>query len=154
MSIPFINPICYIPLILQGGFVLIYPINYFDYPSNVFFLKALTCSITSTTLCTILFGLFPILSLALIRGLPSYHHISMQNVWKMLYHHFTLTTYQLKCQNLHIVHRIQNLQKYLHIFWEVRLLQPCLSQKAQKIEIFYLSPFWNLNFGLPKDFFF
>ena len=51
---------------------------------------------------------------------------------KLLHHHLTLTTYQLMCQNLCIVQRIQNLQKYLHIFWGIRLPQNCWSQKSPK----------------------
>ena len=51
---------------------------------------------------------------------------------KLLHHHFTLTTYQLRCQNLRIVHRIQNLQKILAHFLGVRLPQTCLSQKRLK----------------------
>ena len=68
----------------------------------------------------------------------------------MLYLHFTLTTYQLMCQKLRIVHRIHNLQTYLHIIWGVRLPQNCLSQNSQKLKVFCLSWFWNLNFGILK----
>ena len=48
-----------------------------------------------------------------------------------LHHHFTLTTYQLRHKNLCIVHRNQHLQKYLLIFWGVRLSQTCLYKKSQ-----------------------
>ena len=74
-----------------------------------------------------------------IQGLPRYHHISMKNVWQKCYIPITLSPHT--SYNLHIVHRIQNLQKYFHIFWEVRLPQTCLSQKAQEMESFCLSPF-------------
>ena len=69
----------------------------------------------------------------------------------MLHHHFPYTTYQLRCQNLRIVHRIQNLPKYLHIFWGLGSHTPvCLKKANKKMEVFCSSPLWNMNFGRSK----
>ena len=68
---------------------------------------------------------------------------------KLLHHHFTLVTYQFRCQNL-IVHRIQNLQNKIAYFWGLGFLRPVCLKKAQHLEVFCLIPLWNLNFGISK----
>ena len=69
---------------------------------------------------------------------------------KLSHHLFTLTTYQLRSQNLRIVHCIQNLKKYLNTFVGVRLPQTWLPKEIQQLEVFCSSRCWNFNFGISK----
>ena len=85
------------------------------------------------------------------KGFPVVITLAWKMCEKLLHHHFTLTTYQLMCQNLCIVHMIQNLQKYVYIFGGLGSHRPVCLKKVQQFEIFSLSPFWNLNFGISSQ---
>ena len=58
----------------------------------------------------------PATSYNIIWGLPSYHHISMTNVWKTVTPPFHFDHLPTQVSNIRIVHKIQNLQKCLNIF--------------------------------------
>ena len=67
---------------------------------------------------------------------------------------------------LHFDHLWTQVTKFLHcsqdsesaeilaIFWGVKLPRTCLSWRAQQIEVFCWSLFWNLNFSISKVFIF
>ena len=94
-----------------------------------------TAKLTSTWSCSI--GASSIQSIsagyALTRKTLCAPHQHDKFVKKLLHHYFTLSTYQLRCQHLCIVHRIQNLPKILARFWGVRLPQLCLFKKSATI---------------------
>ena len=85
------------------------------------------------------------------RRLIGYLHIIMKKcVKKLSHHHFTLITYQLRCQSSILVtgFRIGNIIcKFFGGFGFHRLI--CL-KKAYNIVVFGFSPFWNLNFKISK----
>ena len=86
-----------------------------------------------------------------LRGLPSYHHISMKNVWKNCYTTISLWPPNNSGAKISALFTgIRICKKYLHIFWGVASHRPVCLKKAKKIEVFHSSPFWNLNFGISK----
>ena len=87
----------------------------------------------------------------MIWGLPSYHHISMKNVWQ-------------NCDTTILIWPPSNSGAKISAFFTgFRICKntctffggsgshrPVCLKKAQKLEVFCSSPFWNLNFGISK----
>ena len=90
-------------------------------------------------------------SLGLLRELSSYHHISKKIVWN--YYCATISIWSPTNSGVNISVSLKGFRICNNIcttFLEFGSYPPVCIKKAQNLEVFYLSPFWNLNFEISK----
>ena len=83
--------------------------------------------------------------------LSSYHHISKKKVWK--YYHATISIWSPPNSGVKISVLLKGFRICNSIctpFLGFGSYRPVCLKKAQNLEVFYLSPFWNLNFEISK----
>ena len=86
-----------------------------------------------------------------LRELSSYHHISKKILWK--YYHVTISIWSPTNSGVKISVSLKGFWICNNIgtpCWGFGSLRPVCLKKAQHLEVFYSSPFWNLNFEISK----
>ena len=83
--------------------------------------------------------------------LCSYHHISKEIVWK--YYYATISISSPTNSGVKISVSLKGFRICNNICWpffRFDSYRPVCLKKAQNLEVFYSSPFWNLNFEISK----
>ena len=83
--------------------------------------------------------------------LSRYHHITKNIVWK--YYYATISIWSPTNSGVKISVSLKGFRICNNIctpFWGFGSYRPVCLKKAQNLEVFYLSQFWNLNFEISK----